>query len=92
MGRRWFVDLKTFGEKLSGTQGTGDILCPFFSAHNAVAIRCRDIYPGTTSVTMNFKNAEEKRFQLETYCQACYKKCWLYASAMDLMWGEENED
>lgn len=75
--------------KLSGTQGTGDILCPFFHAHGAKAIQCVDIYPGSRAVTVDYVSKEEKEFQEEIYCKAEYKKCWLYDTAMRLKWDED---
>lgn len=76
-------------KRLSGTQGTGDILCPFFGSHGNDAIRCRDIYPGTRSITTEFRNGEEKTFHADTYCKAHYQNCWLYRMAMELMWDDE---
>ena len=84
-------DLQLMAEKLSGTQGTSEILCPFFGAHGSQAIRCRDIYPGSDTVTTSFESREEKGFHLHTYCEDNYKMCWLYRWAMELQW-EEPED
>lgn len=76
-------------EKLSKTAGSGDIRCPFFSAHGKTTIRCKDIYPETQSVTTVFRNKESKKFHTETYCEGHYQKCWLYCCAMELMWSDE---
>lgn len=76
-------------ELLSGTTGTSDIRCPFFSAHGRRAIQCKDIYPETKSVRMNFKNEEAKRFHEDTYCKANYEKCWLYWWSMQMMFTED---
>ena len=78
--------------RLSGTQGTGDILCPFFGAHGKRAIQCRDIYPGAATVTTSFTDCREKEFHEDTYCKACYKKCWLYCWAMRMMWDDEERE
>lgn len=79
------------GSGLSGTQGTGNILCPFFCAHGADAIRCKDIYPGSSAITTSFESEGEKRFHQKTYCEGNYQKCWLHTWAMELMW-EDRED
>lgn len=75
-------------ERLSCTTGTGDIQCPFFNAHNHRAIQCVDIYPGAKNITTNFMDDQEKEFQMDTYCRAEYRKCWLYDMAMKLNWDE----
>lgn len=84
------MDRRSSTGKLSGTQGTGDILCPFFHAHGRKAIQCADIYPGSESVTVNFQSREEKEFHEETYCCGHYKKCWLYYWAMKMQWEDED--
>lgn len=75
-------------EKLSKTAGTGDIRCPFFSAHGKTDIRCKDIYPEAQSVLTHFQSREAKRFHCDTYCKEHYKNCWLYRIAMHMMWDE----
>lgn len=77
--------------RMSGTMGTGDILCPFFDAHGRRAIQCRDIYPGTSKITSSFVSPEERDFHEATYCKAEYKKCWLYDWAMRMMWEDEED-
>ena len=76
------------GEMLSGTSGTSDIACPFFSAHGKRAIQCKDIYPGARFIRTDFENEGEKRFHQETYCEGNFKMCWLYRCAMKMLWDE----
>ena len=78
-------------EKLSGTTGTADIVCPFFCAHAKKTIRCKDIYPWAESVTMVMKDEKEKGFHMDCYCKRGYKKCWLYCCAMKLRWDDMGE-
>lgn len=75
--------------KLSGTAGTGDILCPFFCAHGKKQLKCKDIYPNTTSIVSNFTSEKERMIHEDIYCEANYKQCWLYKWAMEMIWDDD---
>ena len=91
MNRRKTGKAEQKPRKLSSTAGTGDILCPFFQAHNETNIRCMDIYPGTSSIQAQFENRREKNFHMDTYCKGNFKKCWLYDTAMRMIWDEKED-
>ena len=77
-------------DKLSKTSGTGDIRCPFFNAHNREIIRCEGAGRGMRYTTTQFEDAGEKTFHQKTYCEAEFRKCWIYRCAMEMKYsGEE---
>lgn len=80
---------KITAEKLHHTSGADDILCPFFRAHNREKIRCQDILPETQHVTIQFRDKSEKEYHQRTFCEAEYKKCWIYWLAMRAQWDDE---
>ena len=73
----------------SSTTGTRDIKCPFFVAHGKNEIVCESVIPGANYCCTRFKDAEEKKFHQDTYCEEGYKRCEKYISIMHWKWPED---
>lgn len=68
--------------KLSSTQGTRDIVCPFFSSHGRAEIRCEGIMDGTKTAII-FRSQRTKAFFERTYCEGQCRACEIYNMLMD---------
>ena len=75
-------------KRVSTTQNTGNICCPFFIAHGKREIVCEGLIDGSKNWT-RFDEAEEKTWHQCTYCEGRYTCCEVYRSIMHWRWSEE---
>lgn len=68
--------------KLSATQGTRDIICPFFRCHSEREIRCEGVMDGTSTAIV-FRRPKKKAFFKRTYCEGRCKACEIYGMLME---------
>lgn len=74
---------------ISGTSGSGGILCPFYIANGSLDIICQGMIPDTHSIT-RFRYKTDKNTQQSAFCEGCYKRCETYIAIMHFMdWDEE---
>lgn len=69
-------------DRVSGTRGTRDVVCPFFRLHGDREIRCEGIMEDTVTALL-FRSPQTKRFFLRTYCAGRCKACEIYRMLMD---------
>lgn len=75
--------------EISGTAGSGGILCPFYIAQGSTDIICEGTVPETTC-TQRFKYKTDKQRQQESFCEGCFKRCEHYIAVMHFKyWDEE---
>lgn len=74
--------------RLSSTQGTALLQCPFFVAHGETEIKCEGMIEGT-SCRISFMNKDGKKFHQETYCENQFKRCEMYCSIKHWKWPDE---
>ncbi len=72
----------------STTQGTEDILCPFFLAHGVREIHC-EAYEEQCRSIMRYRCSENKREHMKTYCKGRYAYCEHYRGLMREKYDEE---
>ena len=74
--------------RISTTQDTGNIRCPFFIAHGRKEIVCEGLIDECRMIS-NFDDQEGKQFHQHNYCEKCYERCEMYCSIMHWKWREE---
>ena len=70
-----------------GSQGTRDILCPFFRSHNGYEINCEG-YTDTMVSAMKYRTQTDKKFWQSVYCKQNYQYCEHYNALMMLKYHE----
>ena len=75
---------------ISGTQGSGGILCPFYVANGSMDIICQGIIPDTTN-QIRYKIKTDKITQQKAFCEGCYKRCEIYIAIQHFRYFNEEE-
>lgn len=75
------------GGKLSSTEYTAKIVCPFFRSHSRTQIRCEAVIERATTA-MIFERQEDKTWWQQTYCEGHCECCEQHMILMESKYGD----
>ena len=73
---------------MASTQGTADVVCPFYSSHSNKSITCEGCFD-KSRMTLRFDMAEDKKAHFVLFCCRDYQQCEMYCMVMRRKYSDE---